>query len=269
MFDKEMELQRQEYQQLLKKYNDEVKTGQDKLRQEYEGTIKRLENELSIITSDIERQVITRLNEKYLNDQTFNETIIKYQKEQQTFLDEQREFRRRLETLESQNSMLQDRLRKTDDENGSLKYKLKQAEKKYKDETEGLKKQREEVQRRVEVLEQQKRSTIQPKKTGDKITSGPAPGGAKSRNSQNSLNKENVISNKSVPANASTNDEDEEKNKLRRQISMLRCQLKKLEIDIKDLQMKNNKEIVTLKDKLNVERKKRMNLYEEKIDKNN
>jgi len=50
---------------------------------------------------------------------------------------------------------------------------------------------------------------------------------------------------------------------------MLRCQLKKLEIDIKDLQMKSNKEIVTLKDKLNIERKKRMNLYEEKIDKNN
>ena len=33
--------------------------------------------------------------------------------------------------------------------------------------------------------------------------------------------------------------------------------------------MKSNKEIVTLKDKLNIERKKRMNLYEEKIDKNN
>ena len=27
MFDKEMDLQRQEYQQLLKKYNEEVKTG--------------------------------------------------------------------------------------------------------------------------------------------------------------------------------------------------------------------------------------------------
>ena len=33
--------------------------------------------------------------------------------------------------------------------------------------------------------------------------------------------------------------------------------------------MKSNKEIVTLKDKLNIERKKRMNLYEEKIDKSN
>jgi len=68
MFDKEMDLQRQEYQQLLKKYNEEVKTGQEKLRQEYEGSIKILENELSIINSDIERQVITRLNEKYLTD---------------------------------------------------------------------------------------------------------------------------------------------------------------------------------------------------------
>jgi hypothetical protein len=45
--------------------------------------------------------------------------------------------------------------------------------------------------------------------------------------------------------------------------------LKKLEIDIKDLKMKSNQEIASLKDKLNVERKKRMNLYEEKIDKNN
>ncbi len=45
--------------------------------------------------------------------------------------------------------------------------------------------------------------------------------------------------------------------------------MKKLEIDIKDLKMKSNQEIASLKDKLNVERKKRMNLYEEKIDKNN
>ena len=33
--------------------------------------------------------------------------------------------------------------------------------------------------------------------------------------------------------------------------------------------MKSNQEIASLKDKLNVERKKRMSLYEEKIDKNN
>jgi hypothetical protein len=36
-----------------------------------------------------------------------------------------------------------------------------------------------------------------------------------------------------------TEDEDEEKNKLRRQISLLRCQLKKLEIEIRDLKSKS------------------------------
>lgn len=77
------------------------------------------------------------------------------------------------------------------------------------------------------------------------------------------------MGNKSVPNSNTLNEEDEEKNKLRRQISMLRCQLKKLEIDIKDLKMKSNQEVASLRDKLNVERKKRMNLYEEKIDKNN
>lgn len=48
----------------------------------------------------------------------------------------------------------------------------------------------------------------------------------------------------------------------------MRCQIKKLEIEIKDLKSKHLKEIAVLKDKLNVERKKRINIYEEKIDKN-
>jgi hypothetical protein len=38
-------------------------------------------------------------------------------------------------------------------------------------------------------------------------------------------------------------DEDEEKNKLRRQVSLLRCQLKKLEIDLRDLKSKHTKEV--------------------------
>lgn len=42
-----------------------------------------------------------------------------------------------------------------------------------------------------------------------------------------------------------------------------------MEIDFKDYKQKSQQEIAKLKDKLNVERKKRMNLYEEKIDKNN
>lgn len=67
---------------------------------------------------------------------------------------------------------------------------------------------------------------------------------------------------------ANENEEDEEKNKLRRHLSLMRCQLKKFEIEIKDLKSKHAKEIAALKDKLNVERKKRINIYEEKIDKN-
>ena len=79
--------------------------------------------------------------------------------------------------------MLQDRMRKTDDENGSLKYKLKQLEKKYKEENEVLKKQKEETQRRVDLLEQQKRTTIPPKKTADKTAvNGTAANTAKTRN---------------------------------------------------------------------------------------
>lgn len=64
-------------------------------------------------------------------------------------------------------------------------------------------------------------------------------------------------------------DEDEEKNKLRRQLSLMRCQIKKLEIELKDQKSKFIKEVAQLKDKLNVEKKKRMNIYEEKLDKNN
>ena len=42
-----------------------------------------------------------------------------------------------------------------------------------------------------------------------------------------------------------------------------------MEIDFKDAKSNASKELAILKDKLNVERKKRMNIYEEKIDKNN
>lgn len=45
--------------------------------------------------------------------------------------------------------------------------------------------------------------------------------------------------------------------------------MKKLEIEIKDIKTLSKKEIAQLKDKLMVERKKRMNLYEEKMDKSN
>jgi len=48
----------------------------------------------------------------------------------------------------------------------------------------------------------------------------------------------------------------------------LRCQLKKYEIELRDLKSKTTKEITSLNDKLTSEKKKRMNLYEEKIDKN-
>lgn len=40
-------------------------------------------------------------------------------------------------------------------------------------------------------------------------------------------------------------------------------------IEIKDLKSNHTKEIAKLKDQLNVEKKKRMNIYEEKVDKNN
>lgn len=42
-----------------------------------------------------------------------------------------------------------------------------------------------------------------------------------------------------------------------------------MEIEIKDYKTQVKKEITQLKDKLMNERKKRMNLYEEKLDKNN
>lgn len=44
--------------------------------------------------------------------------------------------------------------------------------------------------------------------------------GVKSRNK--TINKENIIGNKSQPSEI-TEDEDDEKNKLRRQVSLLRC----------------------------------------------
>lgn len=78
------------------------------------------------------------------------------------------------------------------------------------------------------------------------------------------MNKENIENNNKTQEA----EEDEEKNKLRRHISLMRCQIKKLEIEIKDLKSKHIKEIAVMKDKLNVERKKRINIYEEKIDKN-
>jgi hypothetical protein len=56
---------------------------------------------------------------------------------------------------------------------------------------------------------------------------------------------------------------------MRSQISLLRSQLKKMEIDMRDLKTAYKKELTSLKDKLAGERKKRMNLFEEKIDKNN
>ena len=49
----------------------------------------------------------------------------------------------------------------------------------------------------------------------------------------------------------------------------MRCSIKKYEIELKDMKSKHAKEIASLRDKLNVEKKKRMNIYEEKIDKNN
>jgi hypothetical protein len=45
--------------------------------------------------------------------------------------------------------------------------------------------------------------------------------------------------------------------------------LKKMEIDMKDYKVQAKKEITQLRDKLMVERKKRMNLYEERLDKHN
>lgn len=84
-----------------------------------------------------------------------------------------------------------------------------------------------------------------------------------------SSNKENLSIQNKITTEQQPSEEDEEKNKLRRQISMLRCQVKKLEIDLKDMKGKYFKEVQSLKDKLMNERKKRMSLYEEKIDKNN
>jgi len=104
----------------------------------------------------------------------------------------------------------------------------------------------------------------------------PTDGPLKSRNNSK-LNKENnkqAISGKGgAHLDSSENQigggEDEEKNKLRAQISMLRCQVKRMGIDNKEQKSTMTKEINSLKDKLKVEKKKRMNIYEEKIDKNN
>lgn len=49
----------------------------------------------------------------------------------------------------------------------------------------------------------------------------------------------------------------------------MRCQIKKLDIELRDQKFKFLKEIAQLKDKLNCEKKKRINIYEEKLDKNN
>lgn len=51
------------------------------MQKDHEHIIKRLQNELEVINSDIERQVMFKLNQKYMNEQDLNETIIKYQKE--------------------------------------------------------------------------------------------------------------------------------------------------------------------------------------------
>lgn len=59
--------------------------------------------ELDNINQDIERQVTMRLNERYLKEQTLNESIIKYQREQQELLAEQKILRKKLEHIQMEN----------------------------------------------------------------------------------------------------------------------------------------------------------------------
>jgi hypothetical protein len=66
-----------------------------------------------------------RLNEKFNNEQDLNKTIIKLQREQQTFLEEQTEFRRKIEALEKDNAVSHDRIGKSEDEVSAWKGKFR------------------------------------------------------------------------------------------------------------------------------------------------
>ncbi|CDW72037.1 UNKNOWN [Stylonychia lemnae] len=261
---RQSEYDQNKYQVLKQKYEIDTRDIESKIRKQQQDIIKRLQLELDTVYADIDRQVIVKLNERLQDHQDNNQVIIKYQKEQQQFLEEQNQMRRKIDGQDKQIELNLDKLKQYEDELHSVKLKNKQYEKKLKEDYDIIKKQNIDYEKRIELLEFQ---VIQYRK-GNPIVQKKAMNtfGVKSRNK--AINKENIIGNKSQPTEQ-LEDDDDEKNKLRRQVSLLRCQLKKLEIDIKDLKVKSQQEINTLKDKLNIERKKRMNIYEDKIDKNN
>eukprot|EP00347_Sterkiella_histriomuscorum_P006635 403352018 len=264
----QLESNNQEFFKLQQKHQQELNEMQVKLIKESDELNRKYQYDIDAIMADIDRQVNQKLNERLCVDQDMNEQIIKLQKELQINLDEQKNQKSKINYLERELEQLEDKNRKTEDENSSLKIKMKQNEKKVKVEQDQSKKQLEEYEKLIESFEKQfnvSKRTNNPSLQKKALNTF----GVKSRNKINSIfNKENIFGNKSQPVDL-TEDEDEEKNKLRRQISLFRCQLKKLEIEIRDIKSKTTQEINQLKDKLNVERKKRMNIYEDKIDKNN
>ena len=50
------------------KYKNDMSTVEDKIRNDYEHKIKRLQNELDTVNSEIDKEVSMRLNQKYLTE---------------------------------------------------------------------------------------------------------------------------------------------------------------------------------------------------------
>jgi len=73
---------------LLLKHEEEMKQVEIRTRKESNVTINQLKKEMESFNTDVERQVYIRLNEKITTEQSLNEQILKYQKEQQRLLEE-------------------------------------------------------------------------------------------------------------------------------------------------------------------------------------
>src|SRR5690242_18358317 len=121
-------------------------------------------------------------------------------------------------------------MRKKEDETGALRNKCKTIEKKMKEEMDEVKKQKDEAVKKVEAIYGRSKKAVTSRQTSGTLKS-------KSAIDKLASNKENIENNNDASSISKLQEaeEDEEKNKLRRQLSLMRCQIKKLEIEIKDL----------------------------------
>ena len=54
------------------------KSGEERVRAQGEGVVRRLEGEVARLNADMERQVLIRVNQKYAGEQELNAQIIRY-----------------------------------------------------------------------------------------------------------------------------------------------------------------------------------------------